>query len=97
MSQRLKKSAIDPIDIDARTPGMRLSDNPLYPMNATPRNIQVFKYNPPLKVLSRIDDSNRLESEDYLFARPKLKRHIAHDRVSRYFRKSGFSAKSQLD
>ncbi len=52
-------------------------------MKKSPRQIQVFQYNPPLRVLSQ-----SVETEDYLFARPNLKRNIAHERVFRYFLKT---------
>jgi hypothetical protein len=68
-------------------------------MNANPRKIQVFKYNPPLKVIvTRQEDNDQpARTDNFRFARPKLKRQIAHDRVSRYFRRSANRIKSQLD
>ncbi len=62
------------------------------PMKKSPRPLHVFQYNPPLRVLSQ-----SAETEDYLFARPTLKRNIAHERVSRYFLKSQKPIQSRLD
>ncbi|OUW17416.1 MAG: hypothetical protein CBD18_04700 [Opitutales bacterium TMED158] len=68
-------------------------------MNANPRKIQVFQYNPPLKVIAPgTEEGNPMDrTDDFRFARPKLKRQIAHDRVSRYFRRSANRLQSQLD
>ncbi|MGY8695465.1 MAG: hypothetical protein ACKVGW_14900 [Verrucomicrobiia bacterium] len=61
-------------------------------MNEFSRKIAVFQYNPPLRVFSSCFGEKGLGAEDFRFARPKLKRQIAHDRVTRYFQKSGKSS-----
>jgi len=68
-------------------------------MNSRLKPIQVFKYNPPLKVITnrRSEDRSGLESDSFLFAIPKLKRQIAHDRVTRYFQNSGNIGRASLD
>lgn len=68
-------------------------------MNTPLKPIQVFKYNPPLKVIAdrRNTDGPELESDSFLFAIPKLKRQIAHDRVTRYFQNSGNLRRGRLD
>jgi len=66
-------------------------------MNTSPRKIDVFQYNPPLRVLSSYFSDKALAVEVFKFALPKLKRQITHDRVSRYFLRSGNQVHSQLD
>jgi hypothetical protein len=66
-------------------------------MNTFSRKVDVFQYNPPLRVFSSYFGEKDLSAEDFRFARPKLKGQIAHDRVSRYFQKSGNRDQSQLD
>ncbi|HCR31156.1 MAG TPA: hypothetical protein DIV79_14180 [Opitutae bacterium] len=65
-------------------------------MKTSPKPIHVFKYNPPLKVITN-DRNAELESDSFLFAIPKLKRQIAHDRVTRYFQNSGNIRRGRLD
>lgn len=68
-------------------------------MNSPLKPIQVFKYNPPLKVITNRlnEDKCELESDSFLFAIPKLKRQIAHDRVTLYFQNSGNIRRDSLD
>ncbi len=66
-------------------------------MESTQRQIRIFNFNPPLKVMTPPSESLPIDAQDYQFARPKLKRQIAHDRVSRYFQKSRSLTHSRLD
>jgi len=68
-------------------------------MNNPLKPIQVFKYNPPLKVITKRGNEGgpEIESDSFLFAIPKLKRQIAHDRVTRYFQNSGNIGRGRID
>jgi len=68
-------------------------------MNSPLKPIQVFKHNPPLKVINnrRNEDRSGLESDSFIFAIPKLNRQIAHARVIRYFQNSGNIGQTSLD
>lgn len=56
-------------------------------MSDSSKTLTDCRYNPPLRVLSQEDLCLAINNADFSFARPKLRRQVAHERVSQYFRK----------